>query len=281
MDVESGYGGEYEDDMDSMSVGSLAVTDPGQSSSKKTSETPTKDVDPHSPENLVKRQVARTKVLFVTALVLAAIFLAVAAYMVDTTGNGGLHAAVVGCTMVVLILVFLRYEYLVGRHTSLVLDLANRSKHIVDQLFPSVIRDRLLQDGSRRGSRSGSDKDSDDAINIQDIAKLTKYNTMANQRAEQSPKLAKSGRAPTRVKTFLAGGGMMDSGDRSSDPIAEQFENTTVLFADIAGFTAWSSERDPPQVFKLLETVYGAFDEMAAKLKVFKVRGLLRESRDW
>ena len=42
-------------------------------------------------------------------------------------------------------------------------------------------------------------------------------------------------------------------------------------FADLAGFTAWSSQRDPPQVFTLLETLYRSFDELAAKLKVFKV----------
>ena len=56
-----------------------------------------------------------------------------------------------------------------------------------------------------------------------------------------------------------------------SKPIADLFANTTVMFADIAGFTAWSSEREPSQVFTLLETVYHAFDKLAKKRKVFKV----------
>jgi len=43
------------------------------------------------------------------------------------------------------------------------------------------------------------------------------------------------------------------------------------MFADIAGFTAWSSEREPAQVFKLLESMYQAFDEIANRLGVFKV----------
>ena len=43
------------------------------------------------------------------------------------------------------------------------------------------------------------------------------------------------------------------------------------MFIDIASFTAWSSEREPSQVFLLLETVYQSFDEIATKLKVFKV----------
>ena len=45
-----------------------------------------------------------------------------------------------------------------------------------------------------------------------------------------------------------------------SKPIADLFPSATVLFADIAGFTAWSSVREPTQVFTLLETVYSAFD---------------------
>jgi class 3 adenylate cyclase len=54
-------------------------------------------------------------------------------------------------------------------------------------------------------------------------------------------------------------------------PIAELFPNTTVLFADIAGFTAWSSAREPSQVFTLLETLYRTFDKAAKRRGVFKV----------
>jgi class 3 adenylate cyclase len=45
----------------------------------------------------------------------------------------------------------------------------------------------------------------------------------------------------------------------------------TVMFGDIVGFTAWSSVREPTQVFTLLETIYHAFDEIARKRRVFKV----------
>jgi class 3 adenylate cyclase len=44
-----------------------------------------------------------------------------------------------------------------------------------------------------------------------------------------------------------------------------------VLFADISGFTAWSSLRDPAQVFTLLESIYSSFDAVARKRGVFKV----------
>jgi class 3 adenylate cyclase len=37
------------------------------------------------------------------------------------------------------------------------------------------------------------------------------------------------------------------------------------------GFTAWCSEREPVQVFTLLETVYVAMDKIAKRMNVFKV----------
>ena len=56
-----------------------------------------------------------------------------------------------------------------------------------------------------------------------------------------------------------------------SAPLADLFPNTTVVFADIVGFTAWSSAREPSQVFVLLETIYSAFDKIAYRQGVFKV----------
>jgi hypothetical protein len=55
--------------------------------------------------------------------------------------------------------------------------------------------------------------------------------------------------------------------------IASFFPETTVMFADISGFTAWASTREPVQVFpfQLLETIYGAFDEIARRKGIFKV----------
>ena len=42
-------------------------------------------------------------------------------------------------------------------------------------------------------------------------------------------------------------------------------------FADIVGFTAWSSMREPSQVFALLEHIYSSFDAIAKRRHVFKV----------
>lgn len=43
------------------------------------------------------------------------------------------------------------------------------------------------------------------------------------------------------------------------------------MFGDIVGFTAWSSTREPSQVFTLLETIYHDFDSVAKRRRVFKV----------
>jgi len=59
--------------------------------------------------------------------------------------------------------------------------------------------------------------------------------------------------------------------EKGSKPLAELFPDATVLFADIAGFTAWSSIREPSQVFILLESIFGVFDAIAKKKGVFKV----------
>jgi class 3 adenylate cyclase len=54
-------------------------------------------------------------------------------------------------------------------------------------------------------------------------------------------------------------------------PIADLFPEATIIFADLVGFTAWSSMREPCQVFTLLESIYHEFDEIARRRRVFKV----------
>jgi len=48
------------------------------------------------------------------------------------------------------------------------------------------------------------------------------------------------------------------------------FPESTIMFADIAGFTAWCSGREPKDVFLLLETIYHSFDTIAKRRRVFK-----------
>jgi class 3 adenylate cyclase len=133
-------------------------------------------------------------------------------------------------------MIFLCYDKLVSVRQQKVMKTAVQSTTIVSSLFPSNVRDRLL-DVSGDGNHA-------------DPMRGTMFQ-------------------PTKslLRTFLNDG----EPSTSNKPIADLFTATTVMFADIAGFTAWSSVREPTQVFTLLETVYGAFDILAARRGVFKV----------
>ena len=122
-------------------------------------------------------------------------------------------------------------------------------------LFPAGFRDRLIDDGKKR--KSGGD-------------------TMIpeNYLPMETPKL--------RLKSYLTDTPSNPGSPRPSmnnpsaallgtEPLADFFPDVSIIFADIAGFAAWSSTRDPSQVFTLLETLYGAMDKSARKLGVFKV----------
>jgi class 3 adenylate cyclase len=83
---------------------------------------------------------------------------------------------------------------------------------------------------------------------------------------------------PTKEKGVVTEHGFSIDEEETGDdeiyktkPIADLFPETSVMFADICGFTAWSSVREPSQVFVLLETLYRAFDNIAKTRKVFKV----------
>ncbi|CAB9517391.1 Receptor-type guanylate cyclase gcy [Seminavis robusta] len=133
-------------------------------------------------------------------------------------------------------LLFIMYDRLVERRQRLVMANAEQTNAIVSSLFPKQVRDRLMQQ----------------AAPVKD----------ANGRSS-------SFMAPNRrLKGYLNG---VEDDDMCLAPIADLFPHCTVLFADISGFTAWSSTRDPAQVFILLQTVYQAFDRIAKRRKVFKV----------
>ncbi|MCC5898119.1 MAG: response regulator [Phormidium sp. BM_Day4_Bin.17] len=54
--------------------------------------------------------------------------------------------------------------------------------------------------------------------------------------------------------------------------IADRFDDTTVMFADIVGFTALSSEVSPVEVVNLLNQIFSLFDRLADKHKLEKIK---------
>jgi len=142
-------------------------------------------------------------------------------------------------------IIFIAYDCLLDLRLRKLSKAANKSATLVASLFPDGVRARLLEEGN---GRSGGN---------QSITKTTRVQLRQYLNADATTRLSMS----TTEGINLS----------HSKPIADLFPNTTVLFADIAGFTAWSSVREPSQVFTLLETVYSAFDKTAHYRGVFKV----------
>jgi hypothetical protein len=139
--------------------------------------------------------------------------------------------SLVAVTFIIIIITFLIYDWLVERRQAVVINIANKSTAIVENLFPAQVRDRMLQDIEKKKSGGDGDQAVGDAGATPD--------PMAGTAAASA-----SNAAPNKVsvKQFLTD--QLDQGnDLTSQPIADLFPNTTVLFADIAGFTAWSSQR--------------------------------------
>jgi class 3 adenylate cyclase len=170
--------------------------------------------------------------------------------------------AVVVLVFVFTSVIFLVYDYVVQRRQAKVMTSAAQSNAIVSSLFPAEIRDRLFGHDDVKKDK----KDGVSAMPESSKFRLKSYLNEAekaaaanNQDDKQDPQQLIS---PEIAKAL----NMYDT-----KPIADLFPNTTVMFADIAGFTAWSSVREPSQVFTLLETVYRAFDSIAKRRRVFKV----------
>eukprot|EP00980_Cylindrotheca_fusiformis_P010299 scaffold2294_cov106-Cylindrotheca_fusiformis.AAC.15 len=146
------------------------------------------------------------------------------------TSNRIIYTAVVVIIFVFTVLVFLLYDFVVGRMQRKIMDRINKQDMIVANVFPSTIRDRL-------------------------------YQAQGNALQHRQP-------VNETVKRL---GFKNESSGMESAPLADLFPNTSIVFADIAGFTAWSSAREPQQVFILLENIYGALDGIAQRLAIFKV----------
>jgi class 3 adenylate cyclase len=160
------------------------------------------------------------------------------------TNKPAIYTCLVAAIFVFTSAIFILYDIFVRRRQTKVMESAIQANAIVTSLFPESIRSRLM---GRIIPRPGRGKKLE-----QVVAPKQQLRTMLKGLHRRASEIQKAA-------------------DSSSEPIADFFPDTTVIFADIAGFTAWSSEREPAQVFQLLETVYRTFDEIAEKLGVFKI----------
>jgi hypothetical protein len=195
-----------------------------------------------------------------------------ALYYSYQTNRPSSYTSVIAMIFFAMIMTFFIFNWFIQQRNKKVVMTAARSNAIVAAMFPTSVRERL-------------------------------FNSDEGETRSGKRHLA----ATTGLKDFLAGGDKQDLDEDfvyKSKPIADLFPEvsvlwyidsmteytsgstfslylyarhvciriqTTVMFADIVGFTAWSSVREPSQVFTLLETVYRAFDLIARNRRVLKV----------
>jgi Adenylate and Guanylate cyclase catalytic domain len=151
-----------------------------------------------------------------------------------TTANPIVYTALVAVAFVVVIGLFIFYDWTITRRQNKTITTALRTQAIVTSLFPEEVGKRMINEAHDGGQ-----------------------NNVANKQSTH--------------KTFLTSE-QSDVGVSNHPPtLAQLYPETTVMFADLVGFTAWSSLRAPEQVFRLLEAIYSSFDEMANRRRVFKV----------
>jgi class 3 adenylate cyclase len=147
--------------------------------------------------------------------------------------------------------IIIYYDWQVDKRQVMVMMEVKKTSAIVSSIFPSAVRKRLY-DGEDEKTKTRNPPMNPQKMLIKGF--LTEHPTAEDQDA-----------AGAEIKVNET----KPSGITSS--IADTFPHTTIMFADIVGFTAWSSEREPGQVFMLLQTLYNDFDILAKKCNVFKV----------
>lgn len=58
----------------------------------------------------------------------------------------------------------------------------------------------------------------------------------------------------------------------SNRSVADSFENVTILFADIVGFTRFSSTMSPDELVKMLDEIFSEFDNLVDKYDIEKIK---------
>lgn len=151
---------------------------------------------------------------------------------------------VIVSVIVIIALFFLALDYLQSKNSSNLEDDLTYKGGIIDQLFPSNVQDKLFnrKKSSKKFNGCAECVDSSDS-NL----RLSSYLNIS------SSKRGLCMWYNDIEKEVLS----------KDNPIAENYENSTVLFADLAGFTSWCSDKTPEDVFRLLEGVFASFDRRA------------------
>ena len=154
-----------------------------------------------------------------------------------TTTNPIVYTTLVAMAFAVVIGLFIFYDWTITRRQNKTITTALKTQAIVTSLFPEEVGKRMINEAQNDFQNTATNKQN-------------KYRAFRNDSGDSEPDVPAYNHPPT---------------------LAQLYPETTVMFADLVGFTAWSSLRALDQVFRLLETIYSAYDEMANRRRVFKV----------
>ncbi len=184
---------------------------------------------------------------------------------------------IVICVFILTSCIFGTYDYMVHFRQNAIISFANRSGSIVNSMFPASVRDRLFSHNETVTKQLKAETGFESESEHSRRKKFEKIRSFMNHnmgRRDDTPR-QEQGRPGRRQSN--ASGGSSDTHLsttmmlNNTPPIAEYFRATSVMFADIVGFTEWSSNHSPEEVFHLLETLYFEFDRIATRMHVFKL----------
>lgn len=92
---------------------------------------------------------------------------------------------------------------------------------------------------------------------------MLRYTDIRRRRAEERSDELLTNAIPAAIAARLK---------RGEKRIAERYPETTILFADLVGFTPWAAQTDPAHVVDFLDSLFSRFDELAAANGVEKIK---------
>lgn len=173
-----------------------------------------------------------------------------------TTNFPVIATSMVVLIFIVLLLIFFSYDTALWRRQKAVMIRAKQSNAIVTSLFPAAVRDRLMEEAEK-----GTLKPRGPTSSLEPTESLSLSQLNSSEADHQS----------TRSLALKPRDDVSRSQHTASRVIADLYPKCSVCFADLVGFTAWSSQRSPEMVFMLLEGIFARWDKIATRLEVFKV----------
>jgi CHASE1-domain containing sensor protein len=171
------------------------------------------------------------------------------------TNRPAIYTTVIVLIFVCTAAIFLLYDYLVEHRQNKVMKAAARSTKIVEQMFPATFRERMFRDAKKEEEMKRAEEQQIRKANRERgsiTGRLTNLSEYVNPKHRMKQFLVPKSRDQPdfNVPEAIATGGS------ANQPIADLFPDTSIMFCDIVGFTAWCAEHEPNQVFHLLETLY-------------------------